>query len=254
MDLWSAAPQLEPITVAEVPAILRQGLTEVSGRTDATVLLFPSLKIDYDHGDNVLAFADRLAEAKLPPGTVVGGAFLFMSEIIRLVRDEAAYVILTVCALVSLILLPPYWRRLRRLAITVSTVTLVAFLAQAAMVALGVKVNMLNFAAVPITIGVGADYAVNLFGAMDALGVSARKACARMGGAILLCSLTTVVGYLSLVLAQSGALRSFGWAAVLGELMAVTTVLVVLPLLLSAREPAPQSAPAGSLPPEETPC
>ena len=103
------------------------------------------------------------------------------------------------------------------------------------MLALGVHINMFNFAAVPITIGVGADYVVNLFGAMDAFDVDARHACAQMGGAILLCSLTTVVGYLSLVFAQSGALRTFGWAAVLGEAMAVTTVLLVVPVLSKAR-------------------
>ena len=40
---------------------------------------------------------------------------------------------------------------------------------------------------------------------------------------------------LSLVLAQSGALRSFGWAAVLGEAMAILMVLLVLPTLLGPR-------------------
>jgi predicted RND superfamily exporter protein len=113
----------------------------------------------------------------------------------------------------------------------------VAVLAQTIMLALGVKINMLNFAAVPLTIGVGADYVLNLFGAMDSLKVDARRACARMGGAILLCSLTTIVGYASLLVAQSGALRTFGWAAVLGELMAVVTVLLVLPSALPDSEP-----------------
>jgi predicted RND superfamily exporter protein len=101
------------------------------------------------------------------------------------------------------------------------------------MVALGVKINMLSFAAMPITIGVGADYVVNLLGAMDALKLDARRACARMGGAIFLCSATTIIGYASLVVAESGALRTFGWAAVLGEIMAVTTVLLVLPVVLA---------------------
>jgi uncharacterized protein len=113
----------------------------------------------------------------------------------------------------------------------VITIAAVAFSAQSIMLALGVRVNMFNFAAVPITIGVGSDYLVNLFGAMDAFGADARHAAGRMGGAILLCSLTTVVGYLSLVFARSGALRTFGWAAVLGEIMAVTTVLLVVPAL-----------------------
>ncbi len=73
---------------------------------------------------------------------------------------------------------------------------------------------------------------------MDVLRTDVRGACARMGGAIVLCSLTTVVGYLSLVLAQSGALRTFGWSAVLGELMAVVAVLIIAP----AFSPAPPRA------------
>jgi hypothetical protein len=232
LDLWLAPAQLSPITVGEVPRALRQGMTEVSGAVDRVVLLYPSLKIDYDDGRNVIRFADSLATAKLPDGTVTGGGFLFMAEVTRVVRDEAPRIVLTVCALVALVLVPVYLRRPRRIAVTVVTVTCVAVLAQALMLALGVKVNLLNFAAVPITIGVGADYVVNLYGAMDALGTDARRACARMGGAILLCSLTTVIGYLSLVVAQSGALRSFGWAAVAGEVMAVTAVLLVLPVII----------------------
>ena len=144
--------------------------------------------------------------------------------------------------LVALVLVPIFWRRPLRIVLVVGTVAVVAVLAQAVMFAAGVRLNMLNFAAVPITIGVGADYVVNLLGAMEAYGTNARRACARMGGAILLCSLTTIVGYLSLLLAHSGALRSFGWAAVLGEVMAVTTVLVVLPVLMPKREPAPGAA------------
>src|SRR5207237_7863496 len=111
----------------------------------------------------------------------------------------------------------------------------------------------------PITIGVGADYLINLCAAMDAFGTSARGACTRMGGAILLCSLTTVVGYVSLLLARSGALRTFGWAAVVGEVMAAASVLLVVSVLWPragrarsvamrapvSASPASQSLPAG---------
>ena len=199
------------------------------------MLVYPSLAIDYNDGRNIIAFADRVATARLPERSVTGGGFLFMAEIIRLIRDEALHVVLVVCVLVGIVLVPIFRRRPGRVLVTVATVAGVAAAAQAVMLALGVRINMLNFAAVPITIGVGADYVVNLFGAMRALEISARAACVKMGGAILLCSLTTIVGYLSLVFAQSGALRSFGWAAVLGEVMAITTVLVVLPVALRSR-------------------
>ncbi|MHB8417273.1 MAG: MMPL family transporter [Myxococcales bacterium] len=232
---WFDPANLRPIAPAEVPYPLRQAFTEHDGRTDRVVLIFPSLKINYNDTQNLMTFVDRLEHVSLPAGTVVGGAFLFMAEIIRLVRHESTNVVLVVCLLVSAALVPIFLRRPSRIAKSVGTVALVAICAQSIMLALGVHINMFNFAAVPVTIGVGADYVVNLLGAMDAFGVDARGACARMGGAILLCSLTTVVGYLSLVFAQSGALRTFGWAAVLGELMAVTTVLLVVPALSRER-------------------
>ncbi len=233
IDAWLAPENLRVLSAADVPSSLKDGFSEASGRTDRVILIYPSLKINYNDGRNIIRFADELATVRPPPGTVVGGAFLFMAEIIRLVRDEAPQVVVSVCLLVALVLVPFFRSRPLRIPLVVATVAAVAISAQAVMLALGVQLNMLNFAAVPITIGVGADYVVNLLGAMDAFAVNARKACARMGGAIFLCSLTTVVGYASLLIAQSGALRSFGWAAVLGEAMAVAVVLVVLPTLLA---------------------
>jgi predicted RND superfamily exporter protein len=164
--------------------------------------------------------------------------------------QDAPQVVVVVALLVGIVLAPFFLRRPARILLVVLTVASVALLAQAAMLAMGVQLNMLNFAAVPITIGVGSDYVVNLLGAMDALKLDARRACARMGGAIFLCSLTTVIGYVSLLIAQSGALRTFGWAAVLGEIMAVTTVLVVLPVLLArhAEDNAPAVATAETTP------
>lgn len=233
IDAWLAPENLRLISEADVPASLKDGFSEASGRTDRVILIYPSLKINYNDGRNIIHFADELTTAHPPPGTVVGGAFLFMAEILRLVRDEAPQVVISVCLLVALVLVPIFRARPLRIPLVVATVAAVALSAQAVMLALGVQLNMLNFAAVPITIGVGADYVVNLLGAMDAFAVDARRACARMGAAIFLCSLTTVVGYASLLIAQSGALRSFGWAAVLGEAMAVAVVLIVLPTLLA---------------------
>ncbi len=231
IDHWLSDRSLQPITPAGVPTVLKKGFTEVDGRSDRVTLIYPSIQINYNDAENVLRFSDALQRAPLPSGTVVGGSFLFMAEIIRLVEDEAPKVVLVVCLLVAMVLIPIFLRNPRRVLICIATVAAVAFSAQSIMLALGVRVNMFNFAAVPITIGVGSDYVVNLFGAMDAFECDARQAAARMGGAILLASLTTVVGYLSLVIAQSGALRTFGWAAVLGEIMAVCTVLLVLPAL-----------------------
>jgi predicted RND superfamily exporter protein len=235
VDRWLRGDNLEPLALTDVPPSLRQPFTEVDGRVDQAVLVYPSLAVDYDDARNVLRLADAMTIARLPSGTLAGGSFLFMADVIRLLQKEAFDIILVVCLLVALVLLPIFAHKPQRIPFSVATIAAVAVCSQSIMLAVGVKVNMFNFAAVPITIGVGSDYVVNLFGAMDAFRTDARHACARMGGAILLCSMTTVIGYLSLVFAQSGALRTFGWAAVLGEIMAVVTVLLLVPVLSGRR-------------------
>jgi predicted RND superfamily exporter protein len=254
LERWFKPENLKPITVEELPVSIRKSFSEIDGRTDRIVLLFPSLKINYDDARNVVNFDHKLAEVQRPPGAVVGGGFLFMAEIIDLVQQEAPRICLVVAVLVGLVLLPLLRKTPARILVVVTTVGIVALVAQANMIALGVRVNMLSFGAVPITIGVGADYVVNLLGAMDALKLDARRACARMGGAIFLCSATTIIGYASLLVAESGALRTFGWAAVLGEIMAVTTVLLVLPVAMApATEAVPVAAEVSTAPAEAKP-
>jgi predicted RND superfamily exporter protein len=52
------------------------------------------------------------------------------------------------------------------------------------------------------------------------------------GSAVALCSLTTIIGYSSLLVAENRALFLFGVVAVLGELACLTTALTLLPAVL----------------------
>ena len=56
------------------------------------------------------------------------------------------------------------------------------------------------------------------------------------GGAVFLNSLTTIIGYASLLVAHSRALRSFGGLAIVGELACLLAALVVLPALVALRD------------------
>ena len=60
------------------------------------------------------------------------------------------------------------------------------------------------------------------------------RAVQSTGGAVGLCSMTTIIGYGSLLFAQNQALFSFGVVAILGEIACLTTAVVVLPALLLA--------------------
>jgi hypothetical protein len=94
-----------------------------------------------------------------------------------------------------------------------------------------VKITFLNFIALPITFGIGAEYGLN---------VAQRyrddrdmvRAVGSTGAAVALCSWTTIVGYGSLLAASSRALRGFGLMAILGEVSCLAAALLALPAII----------------------
>jgi len=103
---------------------------------------------------------------------------------------------------------------------------------------LGLKINFLDFVALPITIGIGIEYAVNIATRERQEGPGrGRAALATTGGAVAVCSYTTIVGYGSLLLSQNLGIRSFGLAAMLGELTCLAVALFLAPALLWATAP-----------------
>ena len=108
----------------------------------------------------------------------------------------------------------------------------------------GMKINYINFVAFPITFGIGVDYAVNVMSRYrqeleraSERGVQARieaikRAVGLTGGAVALCSLTTSLGYSSLLLAKNHGLFLFGVVAVTGEVSCLSTAVIVLPAVL----------------------
>jgi predicted RND superfamily exporter protein len=110
----------------------------------------------------------------------------------------------------------------------------------------GIKINFVNFIAFPITFGIGVDYAVNVMARyLRDGGRSVAAAVRGTGGAVALCSFTTIVGYSSLLVAKNVGLFLFGVLAVVGEITCLVTAIIVLPSVLllvrpgsSARLPA----------------
>jgi predicted RND superfamily exporter protein len=96
---------------------------------------------------------------------------------------------------------------------------------------------MLNFIALPITFGIGIDYATNIFQRRRLDHARSIADVVRTtGGAVALCSLTTIIGYSSLLIARNQALISFGILADLGEVACLAAALFALPALLRWRE------------------
>jgi hypothetical protein len=113
--------------------------------------------------------------------------------------------------------------------------------ARGAVIALDIRINFLSFIAFPITFGIGVEYALNVvYRHRQDLEASPRLAREQLaavvsgtGRAVALCSLTTIIGYGSLLLARNQALFSFGVLAVMGELCCLAVAVVALPAALA---------------------
>jgi hypothetical protein len=98
-----------------------------------------------------------------------------------------------------------------------------------------VRITFLNFIALPITFGIGAEYALNVVTRYREER-DIRKAVVSTGAAIALCSWTTIVGYGSLLAARNHALQGFGAMAILGEAACLTAAIIALPAVLLWRQ------------------
>jgi uncharacterized protein len=94
------------------------------------------------------------------------------------------------------------------------------------------KLNFVNFIVLPITFGIGCEYPFNVYDRSRILGGDVSLAVQRTGGAVALCSYTTVVGYGSLLFNDFQSLQSFGRLAMTGEVACLSGALFVLPAML----------------------
>jgi predicted RND superfamily exporter protein len=105
------------------------------------------------------------------------------------------------------------------------------------------KLNFLNFIALPITFGIGCEYPFNIFDRARILEGDVSAAVQRSGGAVALCSYTTTIGYGSMLFADNQALQSFGRLAMSGEIACLTGALFLLPALLHVTRRRPRAQP-----------
>jgi uncharacterized protein len=242
---------LTPVTPADVPPALAAGLLDRDGRFDRNVLIFPKLSSDTWKMDRLAEYSRdvrQLAEAA-SPSAVVTGHLLVSNDIIAAMRHDGPRA--TAIALgITLLVVMLAFRSLELSGVAMGSLGLGVVLMLGVGAWLGQRLNFTNFIALPITFGIAADYSINVLKRAQSSG-NPRDAVAYTGGAVALCSATTVIGFGSLLVAQNGALFSFGELAVTGELTCLATAVLVVPayLLLRPRglsgalEPAPEEPP-----------
>jgi predicted RND superfamily exporter protein len=245
---------LRPFGAADLPETLRRQLTELDGRIGTPVLVYPAGHIDVWDGRDVLRFSDELRGVGLPGDAPVASMLLLLGDMLDSVARDGPRATLFSLGGVTLLVLVAFGAGKRSVRSAGDAAWVLASLAIGVLWfgglagALGLKLNMLSFIALPITFGIGVDYATNVF---QRRRVDEARSIADVvrttGGAVALCSLTTILGYSSLLVASNGALISFGILADLGEVACLAAALFALPAVLRWREGAEERAPGSDL-------
>jgi uncharacterized protein len=227
---------LHVVTDADVPAALAWPYGERDGSRGRIILANNGLGINSSDTRDIRRFAAAVGNLELSPDVLIGGAaFVFVDILNAMERDgprATATAALGAVAVILLLLGPNRFGATTLFCGLFGTLSLLAFAA-----VLGLKVNVLDFVALPITIGIGIDYAVNIVSrerAEFADDATAAHGLAATATAVALCSYTTVVGYGSLLISQNRGIRSFGLCAMLGEVSCLSCALLVAPALVRA--------------------
>jgi uncharacterized protein len=233
-DLVALRPpdDLRAITAADLPAELRAKLTERDGRIGNLVAVTPGDTFDEWNGRDLVRFASAVRALPLSGGRTVStsGPSIIFADIITAIHRDGVVVTIVAAAALALMVLVLVGRNRRGLAVLAGTA--VGSLSMIAVCALvGLKINFLDFVALPIALGLGIDYAINIAHRADR--DDPRVALRSTGGTVLVCSLTTMIGYASLLVSSSVAIRGFGLASLIGEVTCVVTALALVPAIIA---------------------
>ncbi|MBW2455007.1 MAG: MMPL family transporter [Deltaproteobacteria bacterium] len=220
--------------------------SERDGTRGRIVYITPTDPKLIDDAHYLFRWADSYRRTELPDGSVVlgSGRAVIYADIWEAVVEDVPKAVI-VALLATLVVVALAFRRLfPAMAVMVALVAGIAWMT-GLLAAGGVRLNSLNFIALPITFGIGVDYAVNVMQRYRREGVGgALNAVRETGGAVILCSFTTTFGYLALVGSVNNAVRSLGVAAVLGEVACLLAAVIVLPAALMWRDGSRSRQPA----------
>jgi uncharacterized protein len=241
---------IERIADADVPPELSWPFIERDGTRGRLVIAMTGVGFDLWRTEDLERFIATFRAREIGSDAVVGGNAFVQYDIVRSVNHDGprASLVAAAGAVVVIILILGVTRQ--------AVVTLLCgasgvFLLLTAASLLGIRINFLDFVALPITIGIGIDYSVNIAARHRTEGRgSAARILVAAGPAVALCCYTTVVGYASLLFSANQGIRSFGLAALIGEMTCIGAAIALAPALLDLGSvPRQASAPAELVPP-----
>jgi predicted RND superfamily exporter protein len=186
------------------------------------------------------------------PGRNVAGEYLAFGLLYRTVRTDAPGIVLVACLLVALLV----WidlRSLRRAGWALVVQACGMTWAGGLLAAAGVHLNPVNFVAIPILVGTGVETSIFLAHRLREEGRGGiGRALRTTGVASGLCTVTTLLAFASLTLADSRGVRSLGEVILVGDVAVVLAAFLLLPAGAAFRWRLRRNQPL-TITPESTP-
>lgn len=227
---------LKPLGYDDIPDAIAWPYVEKDGTRGRFVLANTGWGVDGWRVSALKHFADVVRGMKLGPDVIIGGsAFVFSDMLAAMTEDGPRATATAMVGSILVVLLVLGTGREARVTLACAGLGIMGMLSAA--YAMGIKVNFLDFVALPITIGIGVDYGVNIVARARQSGGerAGRKALVSTGPVVTLCSYTTVVGYASLLFSQNRGIHTFGLSAMIGELTCLSAAMLLAPALLDYR-------------------
>jgi predicted RND superfamily exporter protein len=218
----------------DLPPLLLRRFIEADGRVGTIFYVKPRNEVVFADGHNHLRFSRTTDNLELASGARVMTASrsTIFAEMLRSIRRDGPIAsAVASCAVITVVIAAS--RGMRSViavlgALMLGVATLVGWAA-----IFDMRINYVNFIALPITLGIGCEYPFNIADRARLLDGDAVAAVRRSAGAVMMCSFTTVVGYGSLVFSDFQALEGFGKLAVVGEIGCVFGAVLFVPALLT---------------------
>ena len=234
-DADEIRPYLEPsaYTVEDLPDWVLDKFTDSSGTLGRYVLLY--VTGSRSRADHVLRIQDAVGRTEIDGRAYHATAsWMILGDAYTTVRREGPWAV-GFAALVVFLLLAIDLRRLRWIALAFLPLAAGFVLFLGILAWAEIPLNLFNVVVLPTILGIGVDTSIHLVHRLRA-GEPVRRVLRTAGAAAGISSLTTAIGFGSLLVVANEGLRSIGWVAVVGIICCyLTSTLLTASIVTLAR-------------------
>ncbi|HEY8375492.1 MAG TPA: efflux RND transporter permease subunit, partial [Nannocystis sp.] len=233
---WERYLQVDrPVTVDDLPQWVKVQFTDMQGGLGRFVACWQrGPKSEYAHAKRIHDAFDTIVTPAGPVPAV--GSYFVVPEVVDAIKGDGPLVMTAVFGvLIATALL--LFRSLRAAAIVLATVVVALMWLALVFVALGWTLNLFNLVALPLLVGMGQDDSLHIIHRFREEGDGRLAHTMReTGGAVVLTTVTTVIGFSSMLFVDHVGLRSLGWTAVLGMTFCLLASVTLVPASLRLGE------------------